>query len=214
MAWKWHRWIGFIKALVEILLISSILLACQRSYPHNAKIPFKKGRWLWKIRGGREGHINSASVWHCSDRGLFAIWTCRFSVNNLFPFPLATALLIGDVMMNRQSGVKMFLSTITLPTVLVHLIDFLIRRCYVNHLQILSAKPIQDMNVSAQIYWRWRVISANTIGVVNVHILNRQSRSNGKLVSPYWPKFVTLRLLVETMPIYKAVATGNGKNEF
>ncbi len=42
------------------------------------------------------------------------------------------SLLTGDVMMNRQSGVKMFLSAITAPTVLAHLIDFLIRRCYVN----------------------------------------------------------------------------------
>ncbi len=84
-----------------------------------------------KNEGGREGHINSASVWHCGDRGLYVIWTCRFSVNNLFPFPLATALLLGDVMMNRQSGVKMFLSALTPPIVLAHLIDFLIRRCYV-----------------------------------------------------------------------------------
>jgi hypothetical protein len=85
-----------------------------------------------KNEGGREGHINSASVWHCGDRGLYAIWTCCFSVNNLFLFSLATALLIGDVLMNRQSGVKMFLSTITAPIVLAQLIDFLIRRCYVN----------------------------------------------------------------------------------
>jgi hypothetical protein len=48
-----------------------------------------------------------------------------FSVNNLFPFPLATALLIGDVMTNRWSGVKMFLSVIT-PIVLAELIDILI----------------------------------------------------------------------------------------
>jgi hypothetical protein len=49
---------------------------------------------------------------------------CRFSVKNVFPFPLATALLIADVMMNKQSGVKMFLSVITAPIVLAHLIDF------------------------------------------------------------------------------------------
>jgi hypothetical protein len=34
----------------------------------------------------------------------------------------------------------------------------------------------------------------------------------GKLVSSYWLKFAPLRLFVETMPIYKAVATGSGKN--
>jgi hypothetical protein len=128
--------------------------------------------------GDREGHSNSASVWHCGDWGLFAIWTCRFSVNNLFTF------------LNW------------------------IRRCFVNPLQIWSAMPIQDINTSAPIYWCWRVISANTTGVVNVNILNRQSGSNGKLVSSYWPKLAMLCLFVETMPIYKAVATGNRNNEF
>ncbi len=62
------------------------------------------------------------------DRGLFAIWMCRFSVNNLFPFLLAT----GDVMMNRQCGAKLFLSVITAPIVLAPLSDFLIRQCHVN----------------------------------------------------------------------------------
>jgi hypothetical protein len=52
-------------------------------------------------------------------------------VKNPFPFPLATALLISDVMTNRQSGVKVFLSVITAPIVLAHPIDFSIR-CYVN----------------------------------------------------------------------------------
>jgi hypothetical protein len=117
-----------------------------------------------KNERGQEGNRSSGSVWHCGDQGLFAIWTCSFSVNNLFPFPLATALLIGDVKMNRQRGVKIFLSAITAPIVLAHLIYFFIRRCYVNPLQIRSATPIQDMNTSAPIYWRWRVISANTIG--------------------------------------------------
>ncbi len=84
-----------------------------------------------KNEGGWEGNCNSASVWHCGDRGLFAIWTCCFPVKNLFPFPLATALLIGDVMMIRQSVAKVFLSVITAPIVLAHLIDFLIMRCYV-----------------------------------------------------------------------------------
>ncbi len=34
------------------------------------------------------------------------------------------------------------------------------------------------------------------------------------MVSPYWLKFAALRLFVETIPIYKAVATGKGNNEF
>jgi hypothetical protein len=46
---------------------------------------------------------------------------------NRFPFLIATAKSIGDVWMNRQSGVKMFLSVTT-----AHLIDFLNRRCHVN----------------------------------------------------------------------------------
>jgi hypothetical protein len=49
----------------------------------------------------------------------------------------------------------MFLSVITAPIVLAQLIDFLIRRCHVSRifiLQIRSAMPIQDMNMTAPIY--------------------------------------------------------------
>jgi hypothetical protein len=48
----------------------------------------------------------------------------------------------------------MFLSVITAPIVLAQLIDFLIRQCNVNRiviLQIPSATPIKDMNMSAPI---------------------------------------------------------------
>ncbi len=66
-------------------------------------------------------------------------------------------------------------------------------------LQIWSPRPIQDMNMSAPILLAlWMFISWIR---------------NGKLVSSYWPKFAALRLFVETMPIYKAVATGNRKNK-
>jgi hypothetical protein len=34
------------------------------------------------------------------------------------------------------------------------------------------------------------------------------------MVSPYWLKFAALPLFVETIPIYKAVATGKGNIEF
>jgi hypothetical protein len=105
--------------------------------------------------------------------------------NNLFPFPRATALLIGDVMTNRRSGVKLFLSVITAPIVLAHLINFLNRRCHVNSPRLA--------------YSKYKHVRANTIGVV--------------MVSSYWPKFAALRLFVETMPIYNAVATGNRNNE-
>jgi hypothetical protein len=88
--------------------------------------------------------------------------------------------------MNRRSGVKMFLSVITAPIELAQLIDFLIRRCHVKRtfiLQIRSATPIQDMNTSAPICWRWRVISATTNGAVNIHILNRQDSPTPSLAS-------------------------------
>jgi hypothetical protein len=47
-------------------------------------------------------------------------------------------------------------------------------------LQIWFALPIQDVNMSSPIYWRRRIISANTIGVVNVHILGNWSRPIGQ----------------------------------
>ncbi len=87
---------------------------------------------LTKKEGGQEGDRKSAFVWHCGDQGLFYIWTCLFSINNLFPFLLATALLMGDVIMNRWRGVKMFLSVITALLVLAKQIDFLIGWCHVN----------------------------------------------------------------------------------
>ncbi len=149
-----------------------------------------------KNEGGREGARKSAPVWHCGDRG-------TFSINNLFPFPLATALLIGIVTTNRWSGVKMFLSVITAPIVLAQLIYFSIRRHHVNRkfiLQIRSAQPIQDMNMSAPIYWRWRILSATKTG----NMLNRGSGGT----------FYPLCLFIETMPIYKAVASRNGNIEF
>jgi hypothetical protein len=106
-------------------------------------------------------------------------------------------------MLNRQSGVKTFLSAITAPILLAHQHPAnLIRQSYSRYEYICA-------NILALLCY-----SANTIGVVNVYILNRQCRSKRKLVLSYWPKFAALRLFVETMPIYKAVATGNGKNEF
>jgi hypothetical protein len=88
-------------------------------------------------------------------------------------------------MTNRRSGVKMFLSVITAPIVLAHLINFLNRRCHVNFPRLA--------------YSKYKHVLANTIGVV--------------MVSSHWPKFTALRLFVETMPIYDAVATGNRNNE-
>jgi hypothetical protein len=92
---------------------------------------------------------------------------------------------------------------------LAHLIGFLNRRCHVNP----QWSNIHPANLIRLAYSRYKHVHANTIGIVNVHILNSQSGSNGKLVLSYWPKFTALRLFVETMPIYKAVAAGNRNNE-
>jgi hypothetical protein len=55
-------------------------------------------------------------------------------------------------------------------------------------------------NLIRHAYSRYEFVAANTIGVVTV--------------SPYWLKFAALRLFVVTIPIYKAVASGNGNIEF
>jgi hypothetical protein len=52
------------------------------------------------------------------------------------------------------------------------------------------------------------------MGTVNVHILNTQSGWNGKLVSSYRPKFATVRLFVETMPIYKVKQAETERRSF
>ncbi len=65
----------------------------------------------------------------------------------------------------------------------------------------MPCKPnIRPANSIRHAYSRYEHIRVNTTCVVTV--------------SPYWLKFVALRLFVETIPIYKAVATGKGNNEF
>ncbi len=68
-----------------------------------------------KNEKGQEESSYSAIVWHYGDRRLYEIWTCSFCVKNLFPFPLATALLIGIISSNRQSGDKMLFLALTAP---------------------------------------------------------------------------------------------------
>jgi hypothetical protein len=87
----------------------------------------------------------------------------------------------------------MFLSVITAPIILARIIDFLIRRCHVNRKSYLA-------NSIRHAYSRYEYVADNTICVVTV--------------SPYWLKLASLRLFVETIPIYKAVASGNGNIEF
>ncbi len=99
--------------------------------------------------GGREEASNSSSVWHCGDRGLFAIWTCNFCVKILFPFPLATALLLGIVSTNRQSRDKMLFLALTAPTYWRIEFTFWISNMMwtsQNIRKICSALPIQDIN--------------------------------------------------------------------
>ncbi len=127
---------------------------------------------------GREGDHHWDSVWDCGDRGLFAIWTCHFCVKNIFPFPLATGKLTGDVLTNRQSGTKLFLSAITPPIGDARWTPHKIRKfsvVWIFILQICSATPIQEINTSAPILLAlWMFIS----WIRNV-----------KLVSSYWVKF-------------------------
>jgi hypothetical protein len=88
----------------------------------------------------------------------------------------------------------MFLSVITAPTVLARTIGFLIRGCNV-------CKPhSHPANSIHHAYSRYEYVCANILA----------------LTYPFrhYKKFETLRLFVETMPIYKAVASGNGNIEF
>ncbi len=99
--------------------------------------------------GGWEEDSNSASVWHCGDRGLFAIWTCNFCVKILFPFPLATTLLLGIVSTNRQSGDKMLFLALTAPIYWRIEFTFWISNGMWTSQKIRkigSALPIQDIN--------------------------------------------------------------------
>ena len=65
----------------------------------------------------------------------------------------------------------------------------------------MPCKPnIHPANLIRHAYPRYKHVRANTIWIVTV--------------SPFWLKFSALRLFVETIPIYKAVATGEGNNEF
>ena len=65
----------------------------------------------------------------------------------------------------------------------------------------MPCKPnIRPANSIRHAYSRYEHVRANTIGAV--------------MVSSYWLKFAALRLFVVTMPIKKAVASGNGNIDF
>ncbi len=80
----------------------------------------------------------------------------------------------------------MFLSVITAPKVLAQLIDFLIRRCNVNRIVILQTRSATP-----------------------IHDMNTSAPIYKKV-----KKLAALHLFVVTMPIYKAVASGNRNIEF
>ncbi len=48
------------------------------------------------------------------------IWMCRFYVKNLFPFPLATAQLIGDVSNHMIPISRTIWSTLPIQDVTIH----------------------------------------------------------------------------------------------
>ncbi len=56
------------------------------------------------------------------------LFLCKHSIS----ISACYSFINSDVLMNRRSGVKMFLSIITAPIVLAHLINFLTKWCYVN----------------------------------------------------------------------------------
>ncbi len=66
---------------------------------------------------------------------------------------------------------------------------------------VMPCKPkFHPANSIRHAYSRYKHVRANTISIV--------------MVSPYWLKFAALRLFVVTMPIQKAVASGNGNIAF
>jgi hypothetical protein len=110
--------------------------------------------------------MNGALVWHFGNQSLFVISTCSFPVNNLFPFLLATAKSLGDVWMNRQSGVKFPLSyNCTNSIGASNWLFKLAMPCkppdgQIFILQTWSASPFQDINTSAPILLElWMFIS-------------------------------------------------------
>jgi hypothetical protein len=65
----------------------------------------------------------------------------------------------------------------------------------------MQCKPnCHPANSIRRAYSRYEYVRANTIGIVTV--------------SPYWLKFIALRLFVVAMPFQKAVASGKGNNEY
>jgi hypothetical protein len=62
-----------------------------------------------KNEGGEEEHSNSGSVCHCGDRGLFAVWTCRFSAKlNISVSGCYSFISIGNVSTKRWSAANFF----------------------------------------------------------------------------------------------------------
>jgi hypothetical protein len=80
----------------------------------------------------------------------------------------------------------MFLSVITAPIVLTLIINFLIRQCNVNRIIILQIRSTSPI----------------------------QDKNTSTPIFMKVKKLAALRLFVVTMPIQKAVASGNGNIEF
>ncbi len=99
--------------------------------------------------------------------------------------------------MNRQSGVKMFLSVITAPLVLALLIDLLIRRCHVNTYS-------RYKHVRANILALWMFISWIGKAGRRCEMAKNIEAAKGYIIftSPVGGvKFASLPLFVKTSPI-------------
>jgi hypothetical protein len=85
----------------------------------------------------------------------------------------------------NQSRVNMFLSALTAPIVLAHLIDFLIRRCFVNP----QCSNIHPANLIRYAYSRYEYVCANRYAVITERNI-----------------LIPLCLFIQTSPIDFAVA--------
>ncbi len=115
---------------------------------------------------GREASNRWPLLWDYGHRGLVAFQTCRFCVRNLLPFPLATAWLMGDVLTYKQSGDKMFLSSI-IPA--IGSARWTPKKSAKSQLFENSSSKFDPPSLFKKttmftpLYWHRRVISANTI---------------------------------------------------
>ncbi len=138
------------------------------------------------MRGDRKEAINQVLSAIVAIGGNFKFERVISLLNSIFPFPLATAFWIGIVMTNRRSAANFFTFLKIGADIFISWIGVAERIC----------RMIFPFTLHRLI--KKLIISANNIGAV---ITDRN------ILTP-------LRLFVVTMPIQKAVASGNGNIEF